>query len=247
MGRFGKFGVDYVPDIGGGINADSMFSVRTEMMTFNFVSNFSEWSTFTKEMKQACAKFMQETLADISLKIGTEAIKRCPHYSGAMERSIKAIVPEVSSLLARGRVTAIVGVLSSWKSTYESNFKERDFPASSSDLARYIHEYYDTFIEGTIFGKKRRDRKSAITGARVGSHFLLRAYTESDLAPLLQGFVQKMKLVGRMKSTMWSAATESAVKDVNDMLEQYANSIDAGLGAEVEEAYGRLLTAVKNR
>lgn len=221
MGRFGVRGADYAPPINN-YSSGSSFSIQTEGYTFRFDSNFDDWATFTKEMKEHVATCMVDTLGEIMKVIGEEAIKRCPHYSGALEQAIQVDVPDVTSLLRGGRAYAVVGVSSSWKSSYDDTKAGlRHSLKSGESLARYLHEYYDTFIDDTKKGKKRQERKSAITGARVGSHFLLRAWTENT--HLTRGFIDYVK------SSFWSTGAVRNAHEINASLNQYAHNLMSAL------------------
>lgn len=226
MARFdgyGRRGANYRPDVSSTGSSGSSFSIQTKGYTFRFDSNFSDWSEFTKDMKEHAAEVMKATLGEIALAIGQEAIKRCPHYSGELERAIQVDIPEESSLLAGGRISATIGVLSSWKSPYdETKAGLRHSLKSGESLARRLHEYYDTFIDETKEGKERQTRKSAATGERVGSHFLLRAWTENT--HLTRGFIDYAK------SNFWSTGSVRNAHAINASLNNYAHSILAAIG-----------------
>lgn len=227
---YGGHRANYQPGIGRRVRPDSSFSIKASGYSFNFISNWGEWKTFTREMKMRIANAMADELGRITRQIGIEAIKRCPHYSGALEHSIKSTIPEITSLTSRGRATATVGVLSSWSSSYDDFLKKLggSYPMSSPELVRYIHEYYDQFITRLddkgkpIEGYKRKLRKEAVTGEHVGSHFLTRAFYESDAGTFdAQGIIQKVKTL------LHSAGAKETTEYVNAALSQEARKYDS--------------------
>jgi hypothetical protein len=150
--------------------------------SFTFSHNWDAWKTYTKELKEQMAEEMRQRVASVAKIVAEEAIKRCPHYSGALERAIRVSSPSISGLGSRDRVEFVVGVASDWKSPYDdmqlSTGKNTGW-MSGPELATYIHEMYDTFIYNTTEGLERKRRKEAMSGVVVGSHFLSRAFTEN--------------------------------------------------------------------
>lgn len=158
------------------------FGVYEKGFSFTFSHNWNDWKTYAQEVKEQMAEELRGRVAKVALIVAEEAIKRCPHYSGAMEKAIRISVPKISGYGARDRIEFIVGLSSSWKSTYDDDMiavGKKIGWASGPALATYIHEMYDTFIGDTVAGLERKRRKSAMTGATVGSHFLTRAFTEN--------------------------------------------------------------------
>lgn len=158
------------------------FGVYEKGFSFTFSHNWDDWSTYTEEVKAEMAEEMRQRVAKVSKIVAEEAIKRCPHYSGALERAIRVSSPNISGLGSRGRVEFVVGVASDWKSPYDEmqlNAGKNTGWMSGPELATYIHEMYDTFIYNTKDGLERKRRKEAMSGVVVGSHFLSRAFTEN--------------------------------------------------------------------
>jgi hypothetical protein len=165
-----------------GDNVASMdeFSIRSKGFSWTMRHSWKNWGKYTKTVKKRMATVMRYRVAEAAKIIAEEAIKRCPHYSGALEDAIRVSEPTLSTLTARGRIEFAVGVLSSWKSSYDAVAAYIPYmPQSGPELISWIHEAYDSFIEDTIRGKKRRNMKQSVTGVHVGSGFLSRAYDEN--------------------------------------------------------------------
>lgn len=220
--RFGKRGADYRPPIGRslGANADS-FSIKVEGYSFTFAHNFKGWSKFTKEIKLRVLNAAIAEINDTVRKIGLGAIARAPHYSGALEHSIKVTTPTATGMGARGRVMAAVGVLSSWKSSYDAIAAKLGFPVSSPELITYIHEQYDNFIQDAKYGYARKRRKEAVVGVRVGSRFLTRAWYDSE---------QSNNLAKGIATRIYSTNLKIMNADeINSELTNFANRLNGGL------------------
>lgn len=220
-GRFGVRGADYKPPLGRSLPSSfDDFSISAKGFSFTFSHNFKGWKTFTKEMK---LKVLEAALAEIKetvRKVGRGAIARAPHYSGALEHSIKVTVPEITGLGGYGRMTAVVGVLSSWKSSYDEIAAKLGFPQSSPELVTYIHEHYDDFIQDAEHGYKRKRRKESVVGQRVGSRFLTRAWYDIEQSNnLAKGIAKRIFSVN-------PAINESSI---NSELDQFASSLDGKL------------------
>lgn len=216
-GRFGERGADYNPPIGRAIRNAESFSIQAKGYSFTFSHNFRGWKTFTDDIKK---KMLEAALAEIKStvrEVGRGAIARAPHYSGALEHSIKVSVPEITSLKGRGRITAIVGVLDSWQSNYDKIAAAGGYPTSSPELIAYIHDYYDDFIGETKDGLKRKRRKEAAVGERVGSRFLTRAWYDIE---------QSNNLAKGIAKRLFSYNENLSEDAINAMLERAADQID---------------------
>lgn len=167
------------------LNDYTSFSIHAKGYSWTFSHNWKNRGKYTKSVKKRMTTILRKRIAEAAQFIAVEAMKRCPHYSGALEKAIRVAEPTVQSLTYRGRVEFAVGVLSSWYSEYDRDvideLKTIKFKPSYSgpDLVKVLHEAYDTFIGDTIYGRDRMLRKSAYFGVKVGSHFLTRAYTEN--------------------------------------------------------------------
>lgn len=230
--RYGFRGADYLPGMGKSRRGFDQFSIGVGGYSFTFAHNWKGWKDFTEHAKQVAASEAYRVVSQAIRNIGIEAIKRCPHFSGALEHSIKATIPEISSLSSRGRLSASVGVLSSWQSEYDKFLLRRtentgiEYPLSSPQLIAYIHEAYDTFIGLTKKGLRRKQRKEqANGGARVGSHFLSRAWYDSNQTThIVEPFARRFK-VGLLKDDI---TTDYEDQDaVNTVLSMYASSFNS--------------------
>ena len=193
-GRWGERGADYNPPIGRAIRNAESFSIQAKGYSFTFAHNFRGWKTFTDDIKK---KMLEAALAEIKStvrEVGRGAIARAPHYSGALEHSIKVSVPEITSLKGRGRITAIVGVLDSWHSSYDKIAAAGGYPTSSPELIAYIHDYYDDFIGETKDGLKRKHSinrifRQPLVNVSVADSLLVLGMT-SNRAIILQKVLQ---------------------------------------------------------
>ena len=224
MGRFGERGADYSPGLGKSRrNLPDMFSVQANGYSFTFAHNFKSWKTFTEDMKREVLKAAVAEVKQTLRMVGIEAIKRCPHYSGALEHAIKVTLPEVTGLGPRGRITGSVGVLNSWRSSYDEIAEPLGFPTSSPELAVYLHEYYDSFIHSTTFGLKRKRRKEGVVGRRVGSGFLSRAWHDNAQHNNLVAGIAKRVMQYNAQPIMTNDEIEAD-------LEREADSITGSMG-----------------
>lgn len=216
----------YNTSLGSSVSGFKSFSIQAKGFSWTFSHNWDNWGKYTKTVKKRMATILRKRLAEVAQFIAVEAIKRCPHYSGALEQAIRVAEPEVTSLTYRGRIEFSVGVLSDWHSKYDNdviaNLSQIKFqPAySGPQLASFLHENYDSFIGKTTYGQDRMRRKSAFFGVHVGSHFLTRAYTEN------RGHINK--LVSSRLSPNWvddSASTPpTTIGNINSLLQSAAVS-----------------------
>lgn len=210
----------YNTGLGSVLNDFTSFSIHAKGYSWTFSHNWHNWGKYTKSVKKRMTTILRKRIATLAQFIAIEAIKRCPHYSGELEKAIRVAEPTVGSLTYRGRVEFSVGVLSSWHSTYDEDvideLKTVKFrPAySGSDLVSVLHEAYDTFIGNTIYGRDRMLRKSAYFGVKVGSHFLTRAYTEN------RAYVNNV-ISSRLSPELLSnaALTPMTVEEINAVLD----------------------------
>lgn len=230
--RFGSRGADYVPNsIGKSRRGYEQFSIGVGGYAFTFSHNWGDWKAFTEHAKEAAVAETFNFVKQAVRNIGIEAIKRCPHFSGALEHSIKVTIPEVSNLSSRGRVSAAVGVSSSWKSDYDRFLMRRtentgiEYPLSSPQLIAFIHEAYDSFIDSTKRGlRRKRLKEQANGGVRVGSHFLSRAwYDGTQHTHIVAGFAGRFR-TGLLKD---SISIDYEDQDaINNDLSMYASSFN---------------------
>lgn len=212
----------YNTALGDSVSGFSSFSVQAKGFSWTFSHNWGNWGKYTKTVKKRMTTILRKRIAEVAQFIAIEAIKRCPHYSGALEQSIRVAEPEMTSLTYRGRIEFSIGVLSNWHSRYDTDvvntLKEIKFyPAySGPELAAFLHENYDTFIGKTKYGYDRMRRKSEYFGVKVGSHFLTRAYTEN------RGHLNKL-ISSRLSPTLFDVTSPLPpvnVSDINDALNQ---------------------------
>lgn len=212
------------------VSSSKSFGVYEKGFSFTFSHNWNDWKTYTQELKEQMAEDLRGRIAKVAKIVAEEAIKRCPHYSGAMERAIRVSAPTITGYNARGHIEFAVGVLSTWKSDYDAMQTNAGFPSgriSGPELATYIHEMYDTFIYDTKEGLNRKQRKEAMSGATVGSHFLSRAFTENrkEISSLLttwrgrQGFGSGLNLSETTADSI-NALLDIASSEYDNLLEQ---------------------------
>lgn len=209
---------------GDNVKSTSEFSIHAQGFSWTMKHNWKNWAKYTKTLKKRMATIMRNRIAEAAKLIAEEAIKRCPHYSGALEDSIRVSEPTVTSVTSRGRIAFAVGVLSSWSSSYDRVAVQVPYaPLSSPELISWIHEAYDTFIEDTVYGKKRRNRKQAVTGVRVGSHFLSRAYSENrrHIRQLISS-----RIGGTAVDNFTSNLSEDLESSINSYLDNVADGFD---------------------
>lgn len=168
---------------------DRQFSIAVKGYTFEFKTNYKgyvKWGERTKRVMRRRAIALCREWAET---IANEAKMRCPHYSGGLEQAIK--VSGAAGLYDKNdfgasKMSISVGVDGmAWQSSYDDyviRLTERgtlgDAMLAGPALAVFLHENWDN-VAGEE-ARKRAERKERIYGRRVGSHFLLRAYTESD-------------------------------------------------------------------
>ena len=228
--RYGRRGADYLPAVRTR-KSSSQFSVGVKGMSYTFAHNWEGWKDKTEEWKQTTVDVAIAKISETVKHIGLEAIKRCPHFSGSLEKSIKVSLPQATSLSSRGRIEATVGVLSSWKSSYDdrvlmplSKKTGMEYPTSSPELLAYIHEAYDQFIVNTKSGMRRKRRKEGLNGgARVGSHFLYRAWYDSETSTHIVSDFAKRLRVGLLSEVVDDYESQDAV---NADLSKYASTFD---------------------
>lgn len=224
----GKRGANYSPapkSVGW-----STFSIEQRGYSFTFSQNFPEWKQLTVLLKDKMREELRNAIGIAMQSIAQEAIKRCPHYSGSLERSIKVVVPQATGFSGNARIEASVGVLSSWKSTAYDEFLDRigmvDAPRSGPMLVRYMHEYYDDFVtaESTPNAWKRKTRKEAANGGvKVGSYFLTRAWRENEGIVRSDAIDTLKKGIAGMR-TYWTPSKPIKQEDINRRLDAYAAS-----------------------
>lgn len=219
-GRWGERGADYFPPLGRGRKNVESFSIQAKGYSFTFSHNFKGWKSFTDDIKRQMLEAAVAEIKSTVREVGKGAIARAPHYSGALEHSIKVSVPEITSLRGRGRITAIVGVLDSWQSSYDKIASAMGYPTSSPELIAYIHDYYDDFIYDTKDGLKRKHRKEAAVGSRVGSRFLTRAWYDIE---------QSNNLAKGIAKRLFSYNANITEEAINEMLEKQADAIDGAV------------------
>lgn len=216
---------NYATRSGRRVSSSNSFGVYEKGFSFTFSHNWNDWKTYTQEIKEQMAEDLRGRIAKVAKIVAEEAIKRCPHYSGAMEKAIRVSAPTITDYNARGHIEFAVGVLSTWKSDYDDMQINADFPSgfvSSPELATYIHEMYDTFIYDTKEGLARKQRKEAMSGASVGSHFLSRAFTENraEITDLLTTWR------GRQSFGAGLSLSDTTEDTINSLLDVAASKYD---------------------
>lgn len=175
----------YASSVGHVVTTANGFSISAKGFSWTFSHNWKNWGTYAQSTKKRMTTILRKRISEVAQFIALEAIKRCPHYSGALEKAIRVSEPEVTSITYRGRIEFAIGVLSNWHSGYDDtvipSLKQlKYYPTySGPELASLLHEQYDTFIGNTEYGYQRKLRKQEYWGVTVGSHFLTRAYTEN--------------------------------------------------------------------
>ena len=214
----------YNTSVGASVSGYNSFSIKAKGYSWTFSHNWDNWGKYVKATKKRLTTILAKRLAELSQFIAVEAMKRCPHFSGNLERSITVSEPEKTALTARGRIEFAIGVLSSWRSDYDKQVvqelkKIKYYPAySGPELALHLHEMYDTFIGKTVYGYDRMQRKSDYFGVKVGSHFLTRAYTEN------REYIRRL-ISSRLSpdaSTSVQGISPSALDSINTFLQQSA-------------------------
>ena len=168
------------------VESKGSFGVYSSGFSYTFSHNWNNWVKYAEATKKRMVTILRKKMIQVSQLVADEARRRCPHYTGALEKAIAVSVPTVEGgLTARGHIEMAVGVQSSWKSDYDDVVDQlkdiKFYPAySGPELASYLHEMYDTFIYKTKEGLERKRRKEAMTGRVVGSHFLSRAFKENN-------------------------------------------------------------------
>ena len=205
------------------------FSIAVEGYTFEFAQNLPDWQAAIRREGVAFFDGVREYLRTMIRLVAEEAIARCPHYSGALGRSIKVTLPSAVDIQRNGRGTAAVGVLSSWRSPYDdvvtllATKTGLTYAVSGSDLAIMLHSRYDDIVNplDTPHAWKRKTRKEAMNGGkRVGSEFLTRAWSENSQqvrSLASQAFIQGV----RTKNISAEGADA-----INSALDQYASRFD---------------------
>lgn len=215
---------------GSSVHGFDSFSIQAKGFSWTFSHNWKNWGNYTKTVKKRMTTILRKRIAEAAQFLAVEAIKRCPHYSGALEKSIRVAEPEKTSLTYRGRIGFSIGVLSDWYSKYDTdviaNLKEiKYYPSySGPELASFLHENYDTFIGGTKNGYDRMLRKSEYFGVTVGSHFLTRAYTENR--DYIRNLISSRLGPELIDSSILSQPV--SISDINEVLQEAAISYNPG-------------------
>lgn len=202
------------------------FSVAIKGYTFEFKTNYKGYVKWADRTKKIMRKRAMELCREWANFIAVEAKKRCPHYSGGLEKAIK--VSGISGMYnardyGASRMTVSVGVDGrSWSSAYDdyviklaADGKISDFMLASPQLAVFLHENWD-LVKGKE-AEKRAERKSAATGVRVGSHFLSRAYSENnDAIRRMSVEMYKNPLAERQTIARYEGLTDSLLDEWGD-------------------------------
>lgn len=186
--------------------------------SFNFDTNYGKYVKWTKAMKKKARVAARNLCIEWAKTIVEEARKRCPEYSVDSPTNLANSIKEMgtegrysASNYGRSRISVDIGVdTDNWKSDYDSIVEDMlsRFPnrsaqllTSGGELAVLLHESWEQLAGPKA--RERADNKSARTGERVGSHFLLRAYEENisslkmQAVSLLEDAMSVRLLVGR--------------------------------------------------
>lgn len=149
------------------------FAVRGMSVTFRH--NGKAYVTWTKKTQKAYRDKLKQIMAMWAAETTQKAREYCPVYSGNLEKAIESTAPYLfRGTRPTGRIAVQIGVLSDWKSPYDSAFKtDPPWGLSSPDVVNTLHEMWEQ-----VAGNKAKER-AARKGPGVGSKFLLRAAEES--------------------------------------------------------------------
>ena len=180
---------------------DRQFSIAIKGYTFEFKTNYKGYVKWGERTKRTMRRRAIELCRDWGNFIASEAKKRCPHYSGGLEQAIK--VSGASGLYDKNdfgasKMSISVGVDGmAWQSSYDdvairlaANGKISDLTLASPQLAVFLHENWDNVAGDEARKRALRKERAIGEGKTVGSHFLLRAYTENEAE--LRGMATRM-------------------------------------------------------
>jgi hypothetical protein len=147
----------------------------TRGMSVTFRHNFKAYVRSTKRTQKAYRDKLKQLMAMWAAETTQKAREYCPVYSGNLENAIVSTAPYLfRGTRPTGRVAVRIGVLSDWKSPYDSAFNtDPPWGLSSPDVVSILHEMWEQ-----VAGNKAKAR-AARKGPGVGSKFLLRAGEES--------------------------------------------------------------------
>lgn len=168
------------------------FSIKVRGYTFDFKTDYGKYAVYAGRLSKSAKRRARALCLEWAYTIAAEARKRCPHYSGGLEKAIKvgatAILKNVESL-PLSKMSVDVGVDgSSWHSDYDKQVVDylldkgfvSDALYAGPELAVYLHDYWDQLVTSDMPAMDRAERKSDyFGGVKVGSHFLTRAYAEN--------------------------------------------------------------------
>lgn len=171
--------------------------------SFNFASNFKGYVTWAERTKKRIRRKALALCREWAQEIVQEAQKRCPEFSDSsvnMSNLTNSIKVEGAEGLynktdyGKSKMSITVGVdADNWQSDYDaivqamqarSRNAHKVFLTSGRELAILLHERWEDFAGPKA--KQRAAEKGGRYGVKVGSHFLLRAYTENAEALKLQ-------------------------------------------------------------
>lgn len=153
----------------------SSLGFKSRQLSVTFQHNARQYKRFTSEMKKRVRDRFAVAMGDFADNVVNLAKMMCPIYEGALEEAITMTDPYgFGGASGKGRVAVQIGVLSSWKSEYDK--LNPPWGHSSKEIVYILHEYWEEVAGDRA--RKRAAAKSAITGERVGSHFLTRATNE---------------------------------------------------------------------
>ena len=180
---------------------DRQFSIAIKGYTFKFDTNLKGYQTWAERTKRRIRRKAIELCHEWGNFIASEAKKRCPHYSGGLEQAIKVSGARGiydKDWYGNSVMSISVGVDGmAWQSSYDdvairlaANGKISELTLASPQLAVFLHENWDNVAGDEARKRALRKERAIGEGKTVGSHFLLRAYTENEAE--LKGMATKM-------------------------------------------------------
>lgn len=214
------------------------WSIELNGYTIRFGDVRKDFTTWAEKAKETAARAHAAELTNIMYKIGMEAIRRCPHFSGALERAIRVRIPPADgykNLHYNARLSYAVGVSSDWDSPYGTIIAGRAHTAHKysgmhgGQLARFIHYYYNDFMSRLDPKKSRAWRRRSVKAAaanlpvdEVGSYFLTKAWDAG-----MQGASVALNRVLMQALTKFASHGRYVTgDDINTKLRAYAKRYD---------------------